>query len=77
MEIRKVTKKEYDSVISGYHAFSSGAFNELNSHKCDEIHYLLFFEGKYRTGIIGGSVNALFTHPFQPLMADFHLLEVD
>ena len=65
MEIIEVSAEEYSHVIKApYQIFGSAAFNALNKIKCDKVYYLLFKEGKYRLGIIGGLKNGTFHSPF-------------
>ncbi len=65
MEIIQVTADEYSRIISKpYYAFGTAAFNELNKDRCKEIYYLLFKEGKYRLGLIGGKQGNIFSSPF-------------
>ena len=65
MEVVEVSQKEFAEVInSPYHVFGSSVFNHLNAEKCDEIFYLLFREGKFRLGIIGGIKGSTFSSPF-------------
>jgi hypothetical protein len=65
MEILEVKESDYNEIISSpYHVFGSAAFNDLNRNKCEKVHYLLFREGKFRLGIIGGIRNQGFFSPF-------------
>jgi hypothetical protein len=65
MEILEVTPSEYGEIISSpYYVFGTVAFNKLNRNKSDEVQYLLFREGKFRLGIIGGVLNQGFYSPF-------------
>jgi hypothetical protein len=69
MEVFEVSAKEYAEVIkTPYHVFGSAPFNNLNKDKCEEVFYLLFREGKYRLGIIGGYREKTF---FSPISAPF------
>lgn len=71
MEIFEVSSKEYFEVITPYHIFGSSAFNELNKFKCDKVYYLVFKEGKYRLGIIGGARENSFYSPFSAPFGGF------
>ena len=65
MEILEVGPEEYAELVAApYHVFASAAFNSLNADKCDEVFYLLFRDGKYRLGLIGGRRNNTFLSPF-------------
>jgi hypothetical protein len=65
MEILEVTASEYGEIISyPYYVFGTVAFNQLNRNKSDGVHYLLFREGKFRLGIIGGVINQGICSPF-------------
>ena len=72
MEIFEVNQKEYNQVISNpYHNFATSEFNNLNSNKCESIHFLLFKEDKYKLGIIGGICNDKFYSPFSAPFGGF------
>ena len=72
MEIIKVNSHEFESVISDpYHCFNTAHFNEVNENKCDELHYLLFKDKKYRLGIIGGKLKDKFISPFSAPFGGF------
>jgi hypothetical protein len=78
MEIIEVGAKEYTEVIrTPYHVFGSAAFNDLNRNKCDEVSYLLFRDGKYRLGIIGGIRNNVFYSPFSAPLGGFSYVSSD
>jgi hypothetical protein len=65
MEITEIDGKKFDEIInSPYHVFNSACFNELNKDKCDEVFYLLFNDGKYRLGFIGGCTDKILYSPF-------------
>ena len=47
MQIIRCTPQEYkDAFPTPSHVFNSVEFNELNRHKCEEVHYLLFKDNK-------------------------------
>jgi hypothetical protein len=71
MEILEVDAKEYEDIVSPYHAFGTASFNDLNKNKCDEVHYLLFRNGKYRLGIIGGIKENIFNSPYSAPFGGF------
>ena len=72
MEINEVTEKEYLYIISNpYNVFGRADFNELNSRKCQKVHFLLFKKYKVRLGIIGGQANNSFNSPFSAPFGSF------
>lgn len=78
MEILEVSVIEYTEVIkTPYHVFNTTAFNDLNINKCDEVFYLLFREGKFRLGIIGGIKNKIFYSPFSAPFGSFSYISSD
>ena len=67
MQIVRCTPQEYKSLFPNpSHVFNSVEFNELNRHKCDEVHYLAFNDdkGKNRLGIILGQRGNVLKSPF-------------
>ncbi len=67
MQIIRCTPQEYkDAFPTPSHVFNSVEFNELNRHKCEDVHYLLFKDdkGKVRFGIILGQKDGLLKSPF-------------
>ncbi len=67
LTIRRVGREEYaEQFPDPSHAFLSTKFNDLNRHKCEDIHYLLFEneDGKVRGGIILGEKPGMFRSPF-------------
>lgn len=78
MEILEVTVEEFTKVIKNpYHAYGMADFNNLNKNKCDQVFYLLFKEGKYRLGIIGGFKDNVFYSPFSAPFGGFTYLSND
>lgn len=78
MEILEVGVNEYAEVIkTPYLVFGSAAFNDLNRNKCDEVFYLLFREGKYRLGLVGGLRNNSFHSPFSAPFGSYSFLSGD
>jgi len=72
MEILEVGAAEYDRVVElPYHVFGSAAFNDLNREKTEEVFYLLFREGKFRLGIVGGKKEHGFLSPFSAPFGGF------
>lgn len=67
MHIVRCTPEEYDALFpSPSHVFNSVGFNELNRHKCQEVHYLMFEDdkGKVRLGMILGQRDGMLLSPF-------------
>src|SRR5436190_10212724 len=78
MEIVEAGFKEYSNIIAApYHIFGTGAFNQVNEDKAESVHYLLFKEGKYRLGIIGGIRNNILLSPFSAPFGGFCFLQQD
>jgi hypothetical protein len=78
VEILEVTPAEYAEIIKApYNAFGSAPFNDLNKNKCNEPFYLLFKEGKFRLGIIGGSKDTVFYSPFSAPYGGFSFVQDD
>lgn len=75
MEIIEVTSQAYAKIIpEPYYIYGNADFNELNSGNCEVLHFLLFKEGKYRLGIIGGCKNNVFCSPFSAPFGGFSYL---
>lgn len=67
MQIVRCTPAEYGALFTvTSHVFDSVAFNELNRHKCDGVHYLVFKDDKdkVRLGIILGERDGKLLSPF-------------
>lgn len=71
MTINEVTEQEYTLQFQHHpHVFNTTAFAQLNAHKAEAVHYLLFVDdkGKTRFGIIlgerGGKLLTPFSAPF-------------
>jgi hypothetical protein len=78
MEIIEVSHEEYTRIIPApYQAFGSAAFNHANEDKAASVHYLLFKEGKYRLGIVGGIREQIFLSPFSAPFGGFSFLQED
>lgn len=78
MEIVESEAREYSKIIPvPYHTFASAAFNQLNSAKCEKVHYLLFRNNKFRLGIVGGVVNGIFLSPFSAPFGGFVYVNED
>jgi hypothetical protein len=78
MEILEVGVSEYSEVIRApYHSFGSASFNNLNRDKSDNVYYLLFREGKFRLGLIGGCREKKFYSPFSAPFGGFSYVSED
>jgi len=78
MEIIEVSYEEYGRIIEHPpFVFNSAEFNNLNSKKCDSVHYLLFKDVHYRLGIIGGIKNGQFLSPFSAPYGGFSFMSKD
>ena len=65
MELSKVSAKEYNNYFATvFHVFNTVEFSELNSNKCESIHYLLFIDKKVRLGIVLGERENMLLSPF-------------
>ncbi len=79
MNIERVNEDTYRGVMAANisHVFDTPAFNALNSSKCDQVHYLLFREDKYRLGIILGQRGDIFLSPFSAPFGGFEAVRTD
>jgi len=78
MEIVEAGYQEYTRLIPNpYHVFGSAAFNHANEDKAASVHYLLFKDGKYRLGIIGGVRDNVLLSPFSAPFGGFSFLQDD
>ena len=75
MEVFEVTHEAFGKIICDpYYIYGDADFNNLTQQKCDSLHYLLFKEGKYRLGIIGGIKGGAFlSAPSAPFGGFIHL----
>lgn len=72
MEIIEVNAAAFGKIIpEPYYTFGSAEFASLNSDKAEEVHYLLFNDGKYRLGLIGGVREKIFYSPFSAPFGSF------
>lgn len=72
MEIIRVPSDEYQRLFpTPWSRFNSVEFSELNKSKCNEIHYLVFKDTKYRLGIILGENNNNLLSPFSATYGGF------
>lgn len=78
MQIIEVSFEEYAKIVKQHSfIFDSPEFSNLNAYKCDSVHYLLFKDGHYRAGIIGGIKNNIFLSPFSAPFGGFTFLGTD
>ena len=74
MEIQSVSPEIYEGLFpTPSHIYNSGAFNELNRHKCDSVEYLVFKDsnGTVRFGIILGDTGEELKSPFSAPFGGF------
>lgn len=75
MEILEVNSSQFEeSIPDPYFIFGSAQFNYLNRSNCEKEVYLLFKDGKYRLGIIGGIRGKQFLSPFSAPFGGFTYL---
>ena len=65
MKVERISGKEYAEEFHSCNVFMSVVFSELNRHKVDDIHYLVFSDNKTRLGITLGERNDGLFSPFQ------------
>lgn len=76
MEIIDASPGEYESAFPAhFHVYNSVAFNELNRHKCQKLHYLLFKEGKIRFGLIACQHDIELASPFSAPFGGFSFMD--
>ncbi len=74
MNVTEISAKEYAELFPNPpHVFNSVAFTELNRHKCDVVHYLIFSDTKLRGGLIVGQRGDCFSAPFSAPYGGFTL----
>jgi hypothetical protein len=72
MTIIETGPKEYDAYFTANNpCFNTAAFAALNQHRCEEIRYLLFSDGKIRAGIIIGRQSNAWSSPFSAPFGGF------
>ncbi len=66
MIVKRISAEEYKSLFPApLHVFNQVEFNELNKGKVDDVHYLIFLDGrKVRFGIILGEKKDVLQAPF-------------
>ncbi|MBP1617296.1 MAG: hypothetical protein H6Q14_1123 [Bacteroidetes bacterium] len=78
MDIERVNEEAYRDVMAENisHVFNMPSFNALNSSKCDQVHYLLFKDDRYRLGIILGQIGDTFLSPFSAPFGGFEAVRL-
>lgn len=73
MEIQRVTPTEFASFFERQcnHVYNSVGFAELNRHKCEDVHYLVFRDAKVRFGMILGQKGFRLLSPFSAPFGGF------
>lgn len=67
MHVVRCTPREYGELFATpSHVFNTVDFNELNRHKCEDIHYLTICDdkGKVRLGVVLGQRGTMLKSPF-------------
>lgn len=55
MQIIEATAEEYSSLFNKYpHVYNTVDFSQLNQHKAEKLHFLMFYSGGIRYGLILG-----------------------
>ncbi len=74
MKIFDVNPDEYRNLfIRRPHIYNSDAFLELNSHKCERIHRLVFSDGRAYAGLVLGERHGEFMAPFSAPFGGFDI----
>ena len=71
MKVERISGKEYAEEFHSCNVFMSVVFSELNRHKVDDIHYLVFSDNKTRLGITLGERNDGLFSPFSAPFGGF------
>lgn len=67
LTLQNIEADTYAQLFSkGPHIYNSVAFNELNRHKVEQLHYLVMADTKVRFGIIAGQRGNILLSPFPP-----------
>ena len=78
MEIVEVNPNQYAEIVNApYHIFGSSVFNNANKERAGTVYYLLFKEGKYRLGMIGGVRDHIFYSPFSAPFGGYSYMQED
>lgn len=64
MKIERVSATNYEQTIQPRNIFLTASFAELNHHKVNDIHYLVFSDSRTRLGIILGETDSALHSPF-------------
>lgn len=76
MEIHRISANEYCELFpKPIHAYNGVSFCELNAWKCEDIHYLAFFDKGARLGIILGQKDGHLCNPFSSPFGGFDIKE--
>ena len=72
MQITETSAEEYGRLFVNLpHIYNSVEFSELNRHKAESLHYLLFKDTKVRFGIVLGERNGVLYSPFSAPFGGF------
>lgn len=75
MNIEEVSADEFDCRACCSHIYNRAAFSELNKHKAERLHYLLFADKKVRFSItLGERADGLYS-PFSAPFGGFNMKE--
>lgn len=76
MKLLELDANSYlQNVSSAFSLFDTVPFAELNRHKVDRVHYLLFADERKKFALIGGEKNGVFRLPFSASFCAFTPLE--
>jgi len=71
MRIQRVSAEDYRQVINAGIVYNGTAFSQLNSHKVEDVHYLLFSDSKVRLGLVLGQRGDTLCSPFSAPFGGF------
>lgn len=71
MIIQRVSAGDYRQMMNAAIVYNGTAFSRLNSHKAEDVHYLLFSDSKVRLGIILGQRGDVLCSPFSAPFGGF------
>ncbi len=73
LTLQNIEADTYAQLFSkGPHIYNSVAFNELNRHKVEQLHYLVMADTKVRFGIIAGQRGNILLSPFSAPFGGFN-----
>ncbi len=75
MTVNEVSAREYANLFSGKSIYNTSAFNTLNAHKCDSVHFLVFRDSKARLGLILGEKGSELLSPFSAPFGGFSTIK--